>query len=175
MKRAGLSRISAAWVLSACALVAVAAIALVVASGARPPPAEVARDVSSNVMSPFCPGLTLHDCPSDAAVALRGRIEGWARAGMSEDRIMERLQSEYGSEIRAAPEGRGAGMLAWLLPGVALLAGSAVAWTAARRWARNRASDSTETAERLSESERMRLDAELAALRAPGLSEGPGR
>jgi cytochrome c-type biogenesis protein CcmH len=126
-------------------------------------PADVATDVSNEVMSPFCPGVTLHDCPSPAAVELRRRIEDWARSGMSEARILERLEAEYGPEIRGAPPARGAGLLAWLLPALAVLLGAGVAITLARHWS---ARPSTATpAPSVGHEDRARLEAELAALR----------
>ena len=30
-------------------------------------PEDLANDISQKVMSPFCPGVTLHDCPSQSA------------------------------------------------------------------------------------------------------------
>ena len=96
--------------------------------------ADVATDVSNNVMSPFCPGLTLHDCPSQAAVELRDRIERWARAGATRTQITARLKREYGPAIAATPPREGAGLVAWLLPAVMVAAGAALAWGLARRW-----------------------------------------
>ncbi len=59
-------------------------------------PEDLANDISQKVMSPFCPGVTLHDCPSQSALDMRDRIEGYARSGMSEAAIMDRLEAEYG-------------------------------------------------------------------------------
>lgn len=129
---------------------------------------EVANDIARQVMSPFCPGVTLHDCPSDAAVELRQQIAQWARAGWARERIVAHLESEYGATtIRAAPAAEGAGWLAWLLPAAAVVAAAAGGTLLARRWTKSDsgaprgASVATPTAE-----ERARLDAELAELRA---------
>jgi cytochrome c-type biogenesis protein CcmH/NrfF len=115
-------------------------------------------------MSPFCPGLTLHDCPSDAAAALRARIERWARAGMGSDEIMDRLRADYGPSIAATPESDGAGLLVWLLPGATVAAGAILAWALARRWASGRADDRPPEPGP-SADERRRLEAELTELR----------
>jgi cytochrome c-type biogenesis protein CcmH len=149
------------------ALVAlVAAGLLLLPSGALGGPADVANDVSSSVMSPFCPGVTLHDCPSDAATHLRVRIERWARAGLGRDAIVERLRAQYGPVIDAAPPRSGAGLIAWLGPAAAVLCGALVAWSLTRRWARSRARGSSPGAPP-SAQERARLDAELAQLQGP--------
>jgi cytochrome c-type biogenesis protein CcmH len=144
---------------------ALACILLLAPAGAAAAatPAEVAADVSAQVMSPFCPGLTLHDCPSEAATDLRARIERWALRGRSEGQILDRLEAEYGPTILGAPEPRGAGLLAWLLPVAGLVGGAAAVATLARRWSAP-AVGPLET-EEPSPEERARLDAELAALR----------
>ncbi|CAN5532888.1 hypothetical protein BH24ACT26_BH24ACT26_22350 [soil metagenome] len=128
-------------------------------------PSETATDIANNVMSPFCPGLTLHDCPSDAAGELRARIETWARRGQSREQIMTRLRDDYGPAIAATPAGEGAGIVAWLLPGAATALGAAIAWTLARRWSSRSPRAREHHATAASADERRRLEAELAELR----------
>lgn len=133
-------------------------------------PADVAADISAGVMSPFCDGVTLHDCPSVAAERLRTRIEGWARRGWDRERIVARLEALYGDVIRAAPPRSGAGLVAWLLPGAGLALGALGVWALTRRWAEKAPTAGgaavTEPDERpMSADERLRLDIELAELR----------
>jgi cytochrome c-type biogenesis protein CcmH len=130
-------------------------------------PEDLANDISRKVMSPFCPGVTLHDCPSQSALDMRDRIEGYARSGMSEAAIMERLEAEYGEAIRAEPSSEGAGIVAWILPGIAALAGGALAVTLVRRWTARRPRPIAEEPPLVASSaaERQRLDAELGRLR----------
>jgi len=130
-------------------------------------PEDLANDISQKVMSPFCPGVTLHDCPSQSALDMRDRIEGFARSGMSEAEIMERLESEYGEAIRAEPSSEGAGIVAWILPALAALGGGALAFALVRRWTARRPGPTDGEPPRVasSESERQRLDAELGRLR----------
>jgi cytochrome c-type biogenesis protein CcmH len=143
---------------------AVLAISLMLgaAAPAWASPEDIANDIASDIMSPFCPGVTLHDCPSDRAIELRQQIVEWAEAGWSRDRIMEELVDDYGPQIRAAPPVEGTGLLAWILPGVAVIAGGAGALLAARRWAR-RSPDGTPTV--VSDADRARLRAELDQMR----------
>jgi len=130
-------------------------------------PEDLANDISHKVMSPFCPGVTLHDCPSQSALDMRDRIEGYARAGMSEAAIMERLETEYGAAIRAEPSSEGAGIVAWILPALAVLAGGALALMLVRRWTGRRQPqlDENPALVETSPAERQRLDAELGRLR----------
>jgi cytochrome c-type biogenesis protein CcmH len=114
-------------VVAACTLAAPAAAAA---------PEDVANAVAQEVMSPYCPGVTLHDCPSSSAQDMRAEIEAWAEGGMTKEQILDRLEAEFGPSIRAVPRAEGSGLLAWLLPGVAVVVGAALAVVLARRWAR---------------------------------------
>ncbi len=117
-------------VLGACALL------FVLAAPASAAPADVANSVASKVMSPYCPGVTLHDCPSDNATALIARIEGLARDGYTESQIIDYLVAEWPG-IRAVPEASGIGLGAWAVPLVGVVAGGALAWLLLRRWVRS--------------------------------------
>jgi cytochrome c-type biogenesis protein CcmH/NrfF len=126
-------------------------------------PQDVANSISEHVMSPFCPGVTLHDCPSDNAVGLRAQIARWAAHGWTRQRIMTKLLAEYGPDIRAVPSDQGASLLVWLLPGFALLAGGATAAVFARRWSRPAPDPVAPPA--LDPRDRNRLEEELALVR----------
>jgi cytochrome c-type biogenesis protein CcmH/NrfF len=159
---------------------AVVLIALLLfATPAAAAPEDVANDIAAKVMSPFCPGVTLHDCPSAEAQDLRDRIERWARQGLGEDQILDALEANYGVAIRSTPPAGNGGWLAWALPGTALVLGLVLGWLLLRRWtnaaARTRAreEESIERArqgrvgrEDFGERDRRRLDAELAMLRS---------
>lgn len=150
-------------------LVLALGLTLAIAPPANAAPEDVANRISERVMSPFCPGVTLHDCPSPQADALRERIRDWAAAGLSEDRIMDRLVVEYGEEVRAVPPGDGGGITAWVVPALVALAGATTAGFLARRWTkareRERQTEDLEARRRyreLTPEQRERLDAELA-------------
>lgn len=141
------------------------AAALVLApSAALAAPEDRANEVAQEVMSPYCPGVTLHDCPSSSAQEMREEITAWARAGMSKDEIMGRLEDEFGSSIRAVPRGNG-GLFAWLLPAAALAGGTGAAILLARRWSRRRPATPARTPVASPEAA-ARLEAELDRLRA---------
>jgi cytochrome c-type biogenesis protein CcmH/NrfF len=157
--------------LAACA--AVVAVAVAAARPALASPADAANRISGEIMSPFCPGVTLHDCPSEAAVQLRAKITRWAQRGWGRDKIMAKLRSEYGPEILAAPPARGAGRVVWLLPGLAVAIGALVAWGFARRWTGASQAAGGAAGSRITPQERSRLESELAAYRdAEWVSDG---
>lgn len=148
----------------------IAAIVLVLTtaavSAASAAPQDVANQISAEIMSPFCPGVTLHDCPSDSAVALRDRITEMARDGYGREAILAELEREYGPSIRAVPERRGSGLVAWLLPILATLGAAAVAWVLVRRWTRPApVVDGYDADIHITPEDRRRLDLELAKLR----------
>ena len=137
-------------------------IALVVgaATPALAAPQDVANDIADEVMSPFCEGVTLHDCPSQAAADLRTQIEEWARQGLTKAEIMEELEDRYGAGIHATPQDS-EGLGAWVLPAIALLAGLAGVFFLALRWTRR----STEAVPPVADADHARVERELAALR----------
>jgi cytochrome c-type biogenesis protein CcmH/NrfF len=144
------------------ALLAGVVLSLVIAGPALATPEDVANAVSREVMSPYCEGVTLHDCPSREALELRERIATWAADGMSKGAIIDRLVSEFGPQIRAVPAKSGIGLLAWLLPAAGLLIAVGVAAALTRRFSARGAVVEPD-APQLSPEQRARLDAELEA------------
>jgi cytochrome c-type biogenesis protein CcmH/NrfF len=138
-------------------------ILLIAPAAAGQTPEERAARLSERIMSPFCDGVTLHDCPSAAADELRRDIAQMARDGMTNEAILDRLESDYGPGIRATPDDT----LAWLLPALAVLAGIGIVAWLARRWARATSSGATSEDPRsvISAEDRARLDAELASFK----------
>jgi cytochrome c-type biogenesis protein CcmH len=122
---------------------------------------DVANQVSQRVMSPYCEGVTLHDCPSQKAAELRGRIARWARNGMTEEEIIHRLTAQFGASVKAEPDKTGSGLIAWLVPLLAVAAAAAVAAVWVRRLAGS--SPGAEAGRRpvLSDSDRARVRREL--------------
>lgn len=142
------------------------ALVIVLVGPAAAAPADTANSVASKVMSPYCPGVTLHDCPSDNATALILRIEGWARDGYSEAQIIDLLVAEYGPGIRAVPPVSGTGLGAWGLPLVAAVGGGVGAWWLLRRWVRPPPTPDTYDPEvHITPADRRRLERELELFR----------
>jgi cytochrome c-type biogenesis protein CcmH/NrfF len=94
--------------------------------------ARRAHRVASSVMSPFCPGRTLADCPSPDAAALRRDVRALLDAGASEEQVRERLEARFGEEVAAVPRSA----FAWLFPIVVLVVGAGALAIALARLAR---------------------------------------
>lgn len=89
------------------------------------------------LMSPFCPGLTLANCPSIYAETLRVSVRGRLAAGEEPDQVVESLVAAFGEGMRGAPRARGLGLALWTLPFIALVGGgTGVTWWIRRRRAR---------------------------------------
>lgn len=139
----------------------VVAVLLVGATPALAAPEDVANEISEEVMSPFCPGVTLEECPSQAALDLREKIRTWAERGWSRERIMSELEDSFGSRIYAMPQDS-KGLGAWALPVGALLLGILLSGSLAFKWTRRRRSETTPA---IGAADRARVERELAALR----------
>lgn len=101
-----------------------------------------ARHIYNNIMSPYCPGLTLANCGSGAADILRATIRERLAAGETQDEIMASLVEEFGEEVRAEPPKSGFASLVWLGPIVLLLFGAGVITVYVRRSTARRAGPS---------------------------------
>lgn len=86
--------------------------------------------LTSELMSPFCHGLTLENCPTSGAAEMRDQIRAWLLEGRSEEWIVDTLVDEWGETILGAPRFRGIGLVAWLAPAALLLGAGAglVCW-----------------------------------------------
>src|SRR5262245_29096998 len=88
-----------------------------------------AYDLPNALMSPFCPGRSLADCPSPDAASLRMWIIVQAAAGRTRADVEEELYARYGEMIRSAPKAEGFGTAAYVIPVAVFAAGGAlVAW-----------------------------------------------
>jgi cytochrome c-type biogenesis protein CcmH/NrfF len=120
--------------------VAVATVLLAAGSLAQTSQEQVDREAGrlfDQVMSPFCPGRTLTNCPSPQAEVLRDGITERLRSGATPDEIWEDLYEMYGDQVRSVPRATGFNLLAWIIPGLFFALG---AWTLIRwlrpRWSR---------------------------------------
>lgn len=139
----------------------VAALVLAGASPALAAPEDIANEVSAEVMSPYCDGVTLHDCPSQAALDLREQIKTWAESGWSKPRIIDELEDRFGTGIHATPQDS-EGIGAWALPVGALLAGVVLLAWLAPRWTKRRRDEEPPPVDAAGHA---RIERELAALR----------
>jgi len=89
----------------------------------------VFEEVQGNILSPYCPGRLLKDCPSSAARDLKLNIKKQILTGRTSEEILDALLEEYGDEMRAAPKAQGIGLLAWVVPGLFLILGLGIILT----------------------------------------------
>jgi cytochrome c-type biogenesis protein CcmH/NrfF len=62
------------------------------------------RALAEELMSPFCPGRTLSDCPSPNAQAVREEIRAWIRQGRSDAEIRAELATRFGHSLAGEPQ-----------------------------------------------------------------------
>lgn len=136
-------------------------VGLAAASQYTPEVEREAARVTGSVMSPFCPGRLIADCPSPAAIELREQIRKRIAAGETAEGIQAELLETYGEFVRAAPTGKGFDLAAWLVPPLAL----AVAAVAVMLWMRRRgakvAPESADAGTVLNAADKARIEAEL--------------
>jgi len=97
-----------------------------------------AYDLADELMSPYCPGRTLSECPSPQAQTLRIWLVTQEAAGRPEAEVKDELVERYGKMILPAPPPAGFGLAAYLVPVVAFVAGGALLWVFLRRQTRER-------------------------------------
>jgi len=91
--------------------------------------ARQAHALARDLMSPFCPGRTLADCPSPDAAALRKEVRVLIDGGVDEAAIRARLEDRFGGAVIGVPRG----VWGWILPVLILLAGAGVLVRVLRR------------------------------------------
>jgi cytochrome c-type biogenesis protein CcmH len=117
--------------------------------------------LAREIMSPFCPGLTLADCPSLQAQTLRAWILVQGAAGRSREEVEAELLERYGDQILAAPRPRGFGLTAYAIPIGVFLAGGALVAAFLRRQIREARSAPAPAAAPLSADLERLVDEEL--------------
>lgn len=95
-----------------------------------------AYDLMNELMSPYCPGRPLADCPSPQAQTLRMWLIVQESAGRSRDEVEAEMVARYGESILGAPKAQGFGLTAYVLPALAFLAGGGIWFGFLRRQTR---------------------------------------
>lgn len=109
-------------------------VGAIVAGGASAAPPNAA-DLEAELVCPVCE-TTLDQSTAPVAERMKAFIRVRIAAGDSEQEIKDALVAEFGPEVLAEPPGGGFGLLAWLLPLGALVAGAIVVAVLIRRWSR---------------------------------------
>lgn len=111
--------------------VLVAALALALSGCADEGP--YTQDLSSELMSPFCPGRTLASCPSPQAGELIQWIQVQEAAGATKDEVVAMLIDRFGEEIQGAPPAEGITLWAYVFPVAGFLGGGGLVALVLRR------------------------------------------
>lgn len=120
---------------SAVAVLAALGLVLTGSAGAAEPPR--AADLEAKLVCPVCE-TTLDQSNAPVAERMKLFIRERIAAGDSEEQIVDALVAEFGEGVVASPPDGGFGLLAWLLPLVAVAVGAVAVWVAARAWTRAR-------------------------------------
>lgn len=97
------------------------------ADGRSPELEKEATALYQGMLSPFCAGRSLNDCPSSKAQELKDEMRARLEAGESKDVILEDMITRYGEQYRAVPLFSGFGVFVWVVPIGFVLVGLTVA------------------------------------------------
>ena len=114
----------------------VGALVLCGATAAAGPPN--AADLEAELVCPVCE-TTLDQSTAPVALRMKAFIRVRIAAGDTEQEIKDALVDEFGPAVLATPRKSGFGLLAWLLPLAALIAGAIAVGFLIRSWSRRRA------------------------------------
>ena len=137
-------------------LVACAAMLAAPAWAADPPNAA---DLEAELVCPVCE-TTLDQSNAPVAERMKLFIRERIASGDTEQEIKDALVAEFGPGVLATPRKSGFGLLAWVLPLAAVVAGAAAVAVLVRSWSRRRTPSSPETP--LDPELERRVDEELA-------------
>ncbi len=107
-------------------VLAIALLSLAAGTAGAAEKAGWAYGLANSLMSPYCPGRSLPDCPSPQAAQLREWIVAQEGLGRERSEVERELVDRYGETILQAPRARGFGLAAWVMPLLAVAAGGVV-------------------------------------------------
>jgi cytochrome c-type biogenesis protein CcmH len=83
-----------------------------------------------------CHPQSVYDCACGRAAEMREEIAAQLRQGNTGDEVIDSYVARHGEQIRIAPLARGFNLVAWVGPGLGLLAAAAGTALVLRRWLR---------------------------------------
>jgi cytochrome c-type biogenesis protein CcmH len=117
---------------------ALACLAIAPTAGAQQPePQASLPDIEDEVMCPVCGTLLELASEAPQAQQQRAQIRDLIAQGYTKDEIKDALVAEYGEDVLATPDTEGFDLAAWLVPGLAFIAGAVAIFVGLRRWRRN--------------------------------------
>lgn len=93
---------------------------------------EKAQEIDRSLMCPVCPSETVDQSQVELAKQMRAIVREKLAAGESRQEILGFFVARFGERVLAAPPKQGSNLVAWIIPGVGLLAGGAALLLALR-------------------------------------------
>ncbi|MBI5030334.1 MAG: cytochrome c-type biogenesis protein CcmH [Chloroflexi bacterium] len=103
------------------------------AQGPRNIDDEVNR-IAKGLYCPVCPNTPLDVCGTQACIDWRADIKTMVQQGKTEQEIRDTFVARFGPQVLGAPPAEGFNWLAYILPIVGILLGTAVAWFTVHAW-----------------------------------------
>jgi cytochrome c-type biogenesis protein CcmH len=148
-------------------VIGLAALAVLAPVSAAATPDWTVVGIQTELMCPTCKGERLDISTAPAADRVRAYLRRAHAAGWSEAHVKRALVAQFGPQVLAAPPRSGFGLVAWIAPLAAVLAGAVLAVWLARRWLRGRSTGGEASAHLVDDPARRaaleaKLDDELA-------------
>lgn len=99
---------------------------------------EVNRLAEKLICTCGCDTMLVSDCECEAAAQMKDFIQEKLDSGVKPDEILDILVKTYGEKILAEPRREGFGLVAWVTPFLALLAGLLIVAFLIRIWTSKR-------------------------------------
>lgn len=103
---------------------------------AQEPTLDEINDVARELYCPLCNGVRLDTCDLQACIQMREVIADKLAAGVPKEQIKAEFVAQYGPIVLGEPPRQGLDLLAWILPGAAIIVGGGWLFYTARRWTR---------------------------------------
>ena len=126
--------------------------------------AYTVNDVARQVRCPTC-NTPLDVSNAPVAIDMKRYIAEKRDAGWTQQEVIDGLVDEFGRGVLATPPKSGFDLIAWLVPGIAVLLGLAAIPLLTRAWARRPRPDAAASGPPPTEEEARRLEEELRRLR----------
>lgn len=124
------------WMLPAALLPALVLWAWPLAVHADEPP--TVNEVASDLISQCGSGVVLADHDCGIARSMKDSIQVQIDAGRTKEEILDYFVAVYGEGVLASPRKSGFGLMAWVIPFLAVAAGGVVAAVLVWAWTRRR-------------------------------------
>src|SRR5687767_10038369 len=94
------------------------------------------NQISALLRCPVCQGLAVADSPAEMAVNMKGQVRELLARGYTEEQILEYFERSYGQFVLLKPKFQGVTAAIWVIPILALLAGTALTFLSLKKLGR---------------------------------------